>query len=172
MALRPKITVITVVAAISLISAASLTATTKHQQLTSLSASKTPTHSITHKTHFSAKTNTLRYSIGGRVVVGQPNFQGALSVVFFTDRTILPQVHIAIDGVPMPDGSLAIRASMTELTLTNHIQIVGSVTSYTPYGIRFRAVSRTGFAYYGQINLSVNAISNTFTGQLLLRPLR
>ena len=106
------------------------------------------------------------------MVVGQPNFQGALSVVFFTDHNILPQVHIAIDGIPMPDGSLAIRASMTSLTLTNHIQIVGSVTSYTPSEIRFRAESQSGFTYAGQINLNVNAISNTFTGQLLLRPIR
>ncbi|MDA8196004.1 MAG: hypothetical protein M0019_02125 [Actinomycetota bacterium] len=125
-----------------------------------------------HKAHFSIRKNILKYELSGRVVVGQPNFQGALSVIFFTSHTVLPQLHIAINGVPMPDGSLSIRASMTELTLMDHAKIIGSVTSYTPSEINFKAQSSTGFTYYGQLNINVNALSNTFTGQLSLRPIR
>ncbi|MDA8278386.1 MAG: hypothetical protein M0Z45_09380 [Actinomycetota bacterium] len=172
MTLRSKITTASAATALAVISIAAYTTAQSHRQATSVLAPVASVRSVTHKTHFSSKTNTLHYMINGRVAVGQPNFQGALSVVFFTSRSILPQVHIAIDGVPLPDGSLSIRASMADLILTNHVEIVGPVTFYTPNGIRFRAVSRSGFSYNGQIELNVNAITNTFSGQLLLRPTR
>ena len=112
------------------------------------------------------------FSTSGNVSVSLPNFAGMLSVVFSgrVNGYRAGNFHLTVTGIPQPTGNLQLHYSSFDLRVGKSVDFEGHATSFDSTAIVIIARSDTGLIYRGKISTNVDAVSHTFSGKVLLRP--